>query len=109
MSQVSRVEHLAPPSLLAPPAVRDRGPGIVARPTLLIAAALGVVTTLLMAGPATAALLAAAGTAAALVARRRAAAVARRRRTDQIPPALDRLATAIRTGSSLPSLVQVIA
>jgi tight adherence protein B len=103
MSRVSRVEHLGPPSRLAPRAVRDRGPGIVARPTLLIAAALGVVATVLMAGPATAALLAAAGTAAALVARQRAAAVAQRRRTGQIPPALDRLATAIRTGSSLPS------
>jgi tight adherence protein B len=103
MSRVSRVEHLGPPCGLAPPAVRDHAPGIVARPTLLIAAALGVVATVLMTGPATAALLAAAGTAAALVARQRAAAVARRRRTGQIPPALDRLATAIRTGSSLPS------
>lgn len=98
----ARVVGLGSPSHLAPPAAGHRGPGIAARPTFLVAAVLGVAATLLAAGPATAALLAAAGTVAAVVARQRAAAAARRRRTDQIPAALDRLATAIRTGSSLP-------
>jgi tight adherence protein B len=99
----ARVAGLGSPSHLARPAAGHRGPAIATRPTFLGAAALGVAAILLAAGPATAALLAAAGTAAALVVRHRAAAAAQRRRSDQIPGALDRLATAIRTGSSLPS------
>jgi tight adherence protein B len=99
----ARVAGLGSPSRLARPDAGHRGPAVATRPTLLGAAALGVAAILLAAGPATAALLAAAGTAAALVVRHRAAAAAQRRRSGQIPGALDRLATAIRTGSALPS------
>jgi len=79
------------------------------RPTLALSrqaqaaiAGAGLAIAWLTAGPTTAVLLAVAAVAGILRSQRRARAEARHRRRADLPAALDRLATALRSGASIP-------
>jgi tight adherence protein B len=71
-------------------------------PAVLVLAVAGLLTAWLVAGPVLAALLGGMGAAAPAAARVRRRAVERQARDRQMPAALDRLATALRSGASLP-------
>jgi len=85
---------------LTAPATAVRPPSRPAPASLAIAGG-GLATAWVAAGPAAALALAAAAAAVPVAARLRRRAADRRRRDQQMPGALDRLATSLRSGSSL--------
>jgi tight adherence protein B len=77
-------------------------------PATLALAGGGLTTTWFVAGPTAALVLAAAATGVPATARLRARAAERHRRDHQMPGALERLATAQRSGSSLPQALREV-
>jgi tight adherence protein B len=77
-------------------------------PAALALAGGGLATAWLVAGPSAALALAAGAAALPVTARLRARAAERRRRDQQMPGALERLATALRSGASLPQALREV-
>ena len=89
------------------------GPGDAPRisgpaPAALVVAGGGLATAWVVVGPSAALALAAAAAAVPVTARLRARAAARHRRDHQLPGALERLATALRSGASLPQALHEV-
>jgi tight adherence protein B len=91
--------------LAAPRSVPTRSRPV---PAALALAGCGLATAWVVAGPSAALALAAAAAAVPVTARLRARAAARSRRDHQMPGALERLATALRSGASLPQALREV-
>jgi tight adherence protein B len=91
-------------------APRPDGAPVVAgpAPAALALAGGGLATAWVVAGPSAALALAAAAAAVPVTARLRARAAERSRRDQQMPGALERLATALRSGASLPQALREV-
>ena len=96
----------------APPgdaSTAGRGSGGERPPAAVLAAGVGLVAAVvIVAGPAAALLVVGAATVGAVWARRRQRVAWRRRRQGQLPVALERLASALRGGASVPGALTVV-